>query len=150
MSKILSRSKDCPTWVLEKITYHDLVVRPVVIELPQDKTLHYLDVTGKFNEGVTPQFCQLIHTIRGTPPSGTLIRADAKLPDIGDDDEILVLMFIKHYQQSTASISVPTTEIGNDKIQKFVQELKPIDILNSGVIEWNIKTILLENNGMIH
>lgn len=106
-----------PLWILEKTNDNGLKIGMVVFELPEHKTLHFLDSNGHFQGAILNQVIQILLMLRGGAPNEGLINAkmQGKFPEFPVDEDLLLLQFQKHYLNTTQTSCLPLTAAGEEK-----------------------------------
>ena len=57
------KTLDTPIYVFEPLAQNDLKIQLLCVELPLDKDLSYLDMTGQFSAGVLQQVWDCIYSL---------------------------------------------------------------------------------------
>jgi len=154
---------DTPLWVLEPLSYDietksgdnkTLKVAMVIIELPINNTIAYLDMCGKFREAVVYQILAILRTLAGDLTSGVIRSTELKECSNLKDCDLSLVMFIKHYRGSTATVMVPNSDLSDIKesyISALMSELYANKFFKDSLENSSVSKIpmhLVEDSGM--
>ena len=127
---------DTPIYVFKPLTYEKTKIQLLCVELPFDKDLSYIDMTGQFGEGVLHQVWDSIQSLsRHSNP-------DLKLEI---ESEVILLSFIKHYRGSTQTVCIcPNSEL----FEKYSDNLKTNKLFQEAevVSKYNLQAFLDDKN----
>jgi hypothetical protein len=99
---------EAPLWVYDTILENNKKILCIICELPNEELLKLIDLSGKFKEGILNQVVQIIDYLQGESTNGIILVDDNKTTNkyITNDEDILFLMFQKHYSHTTQTIAL--------------------------------------------
>jgi len=130
------KTLDTPIYVFKPLTQNDLKIQLQCVELPLDKDLSYLDMTGQFSTGVLQQVWDCINSLS--------ISSNPDLKLELDCDAIL-LSFIKHYRGSTQTVCISSN---SELFQKYSDNAMTNQLFQEAevVSKYNLQAFLNDNN----
>ena len=130
------KTLDTPIYVFKPVTHEGTTIQLMSVELPFDKDLSYLDMTGQFGQGVLQQVWDSIQSL--SEHSNPELKLEL-------DCDVVLLSFIKHYRGSTQNICIaPDANLfqkyqDNTQTNKLFQDAVP-------VFKYNLQAFLNEKN----
>ena len=130
------KTLDTPIYVFKPLTQNGNKIQLLSVELPFDKDLSYLDMTGQFGPGVLQQVWESIQSL--TENSNPELKLEL-------DCDVVLLSFIKHYRGSTQNICIASDSNVFQKYQdnaltnKLFQDAEPF-------LKYNLQAFLNEKN----
>jgi hypothetical protein len=98
---------DTPIYVMEMINDNGIKILPVICVLPDRNIFKVIDENGEFYPAIFQQIHPIINAIKGNISVNTIINTDV-LDENGDiscnipnDEDVLLVLFIKDYRGST-------------------------------------------------
>ena len=150
---------DAPLWFLESITLDEIRISLAICELPNNILLHQIDHLGNFRPAVINQIMPIVNTLLKGVSKNKLMMANLdntkflKKIKSNSDEEILLILFQKHYKGSTqTSCVVINSELVKSK-PKLIQKLHDCNITNKYfkggkvVIKYDMK-MYINGNGL--
>lgn len=141
---------ETPLWILEQIDDQDLKIGLVIVELPEHKTLEYIDLNGHFQPAILNQLLQVLMMMRGEPMNGALMNAEAisKFPEFQVGEDLILLQFQKHYFGSTQTACIPLSKIAEEKAYIFSDHMMTNQYFQEAnfLLKYNLNIILEPNN----
>jgi len=123
---------DTPLYVMKTICNDNLRIKVMVVELPSDAFMSYLDFTNQFEPAVINQVLNIIFIMIGDINSGVLFKPES-LNTIKKDFDCLLISFIKHYRQTTQNIFVDFSD--NENLQTYNDTIFTNKIIKSSYPE---------------
>lgn len=116
---------DSPLYIGKATTYKGVTIRPMVMVLPRDPMLDYVDRIGDFNKAISSQVYNIINTLRGKVVPGMIVRTDIE-KSLDAPEDVFLLQFHKTYAHRTTNCVFVINELTTD----ITRDLNDSDIVN--------------------
>jgi hypothetical protein len=145
-----SKTHKLPIWIHKQIDWDGAKICTIIVELPDDPYLSWIDKSGQFKGAIVDQMLNILKAYNGTATSNVLVRSDAKINNNAiytSDCDILLMHFIKHYQCSTQTASAFLNDV---EFKKYVERSATDKIIKNSTPVLKIDGILMISKNMIN
>jgi hypothetical protein len=142
-----STNINTPLWIFDSVSIDELKILPVICELPNNPLFGQLEVINEFNAAITNQLIEILKTLQGNLPKGTLIKNDFESV-LDNDHDVILLMFQKEYKRTTQTTTVALNNTVDSKLLSKYNEKYTADIYRNGKIykKFNVTLLIDDRN----